>query len=69
MFVTYKSLLIPCDWCPGQVLQQVWPFVGQYLEKLLIETIAPSIRASSNHLQTLSFTKVDMGDKVTALRA
>ncbi|XP_068598098.1 extended synaptotagmin-1-like [Brachionichthys hirsutus] len=47
----------------NKVLQQVWPFVGQYLEKLLVETIAPSIRASSAHLQTLSFTKVDMGDK------
>ncbi|XP_061904308.1 extended synaptotagmin-1 [Entelurus aequoreus] len=47
----------------NKVLQQVWPFVGQYLEKLLVETIAPSIRASSSHLQTLSFTKVDMGNK------
>ncbi|KAK5614739.1 hypothetical protein CRENBAI_018701 [Crenichthys baileyi] len=47
----------------NKVLQQVWPFVGQYLEKLLKETIAPSIRGSSAHLQTLSFTKVDMGDK------
>ncbi|XP_056157956.1 extended synaptotagmin-1 isoform X2 [Lampris incognitus] len=47
----------------NKVLLQVWPFVGQYLEKLLVETIAPSIRASSSHLQTLSFTKVDMGDK------
>ncbi|KAM9759327.1 uncharacterized protein esyt1b [Menidia menidia] len=47
----------------NKVLQQVWPFVGQYLEKLLVETIAPSIRASSAHLQTLNFTKVDMGDK------
>ncbi|CAB1353948.1 unnamed protein product, partial [Coregonus sp. 'balchen'] len=45
------------------ILQQVWPFVGQYLEKLLVETIAPSIRASSTHLQTLTFTKVDFGDK------
>ncbi|KAG7249622.1 hypothetical protein CRUP_020763, partial [Coryphaenoides rupestris] len=45
------------------VLQQVWPFVGQYLEKLLLETIAPAIRGSSSHLQTLSFTKVDMGNK------
>lgn len=42
----------------------MWPFVGQYLEKLLVETIAPSIRASSTHLQTFGFTKVDMGDKV-----
>ncbi|XP_065810995.1 extended synaptotagmin-1 isoform X1 [Labrus bergylta] len=47
----------------NKVLQQVWPFVGQYLEKLLVETIAPSIRGSSTHLQTLSFTKVDMGTK------
>ncbi|XP_029286508.1 LOW QUALITY PROTEIN: extended synaptotagmin-1 [Cottoperca gobio] len=47
----------------NKVLQRVWPFVGQYLEKLLVETIAPSIRASSTHLQTLSFTKVDMGNK------
>ncbi|KAM9813857.1 extended synaptotagmin-1-like [Neosynchiropus ocellatus] len=47
----------------NKVLQQVWPFVGQYMEKLLVETIAPSIRSSSAHLQTLSFTKVDMGDK------
>ncbi|KAG7465594.1 extended synaptotagmin-1-like [Solea senegalensis] len=47
----------------NKVLHQVWPFVGQYLEKLLVETIAPSIRGSSAHLQTLSFTKVDMGTK------
>uniref|UniRef100_A0A8C7TPN3 Extended synaptotagmin-like protein 1b n=1 Tax=Oncorhynchus mykiss TaxID=8022 RepID=A0A8C7TPN3_ONCMY len=47
----------------NKILQQVWPFVGQYLEKLLVETIAPSIRASSTHLQTLTFTKVDFGDK------
>ncbi|KAM4610096.1 extended synaptotagmin-1 isoform 2-T2 [Polymixia lowei] len=47
----------------NKILQQAWPFVGQYLEKLLVETIAPSIRASSIHLQTLSFTKVNLGDK------
>lgn len=47
----------------NKVLQQAWPFVGQYLEKLLVETIAPAIRASSIHLQTLSFTKVNLGDK------
>ncbi|XP_073679278.1 extended synaptotagmin-1 [Garra rufa] len=47
----------------NKILQQAWPFIGQYLEKLLVETIAPSIRATSAHLQTLSFTKVDLGDK------
>ncbi|KAM3872342.1 extended synaptotagmin-1 [Diretmus argenteus] len=47
----------------NKIMQQAWPFAGQYLEKLLVETIAPAIRASSIHLQTLSFTKVNLGDK------
>ncbi|XP_058499718.1 extended synaptotagmin-1 [Solea solea] len=47
----------------NKILQQAWPFIGQYLEKLLVGTIAPAIRASSIHLQTLSFTKVNIGDK------
>ncbi|XP_061759330.1 extended synaptotagmin-1 [Nerophis ophidion] len=50
------------DWV-NKLLQQAWPFIGQFLEKLLLETIAPTIRASSIHLQTLSFTKVNLGDK------
>uniref|UniRef100_A0A3Q3LAH7 Extended synaptotagmin-like protein 1a n=1 Tax=Mastacembelus armatus TaxID=205130 RepID=A0A3Q3LAH7_9TELE len=45
------------------IIQQAWPFIGQYLEKLLVETIAPAIRMSSIHLQTLSFTKVNIGEK------
>uniref|UniRef100_A0A7N6AB48 Extended synaptotagmin-like protein 1a n=1 Tax=Anabas testudineus TaxID=64144 RepID=A0A7N6AB48_ANATE len=44
-------------------VSQAWPFIGQYLEKLLVDIIAPAIRASSVHLQTLSFTKVNIGDK------
>ncbi|KAI4903465.1 hypothetical protein NFI96_015902 [Prochilodus magdalenae] len=47
----------------NKVIHQAWPFIGQYLQKLLTETIAPSIRGSSAHLQTLSFTKIDFGDK------
>ncbi|CAM4628625.1 unnamed protein product [Leuciscus chuanchicus] len=47
----------------NKVIQQAWPYIGQYLEKLLMETIAPSIRGSSTHLQTLSFTKIDFGGK------
>ncbi|RMB90370.1 hypothetical protein DUI87_33256 [Hirundo rustica rustica] len=33
------------------------------MEKLLQENVAPAIRASSAHLQTFTFTKVDMGQK------
>ncbi|KAJ8017031.1 hypothetical protein DPEC_G00013540 [Dallia pectoralis] len=47
----------------NKILQQAWPFLGQFLEKLLVETVAPAIRASNTHLQTLSFTKVNLGDK------
>uniref|UniRef100_A0A8C2CL28 Extended synaptotagmin-like protein 1a n=1 Tax=Cyprinus carpio TaxID=7962 RepID=A0A8C2CL28_CYPCA len=53
----------------NKILQQAWPFIGQYLEKLLVETIAPSIRTASAHLQTLSFTKVDLGDRVVGVKA
>ncbi|KAM9214618.1 LOW QUALITY PROTEIN: extended synaptotagmin-1 [Leptosomus discolor] len=47
----------------NKVLAQAWPFFGQYMEKLLVENIAPAIRASNTHLQTFTFTKVDMGEK------
>ncbi|KAK1150993.1 extended synaptotagmin-1-like [Acipenser oxyrinchus oxyrinchus] len=47
----------------NKILQQAWPFVGQYLEKLLVESIAPTIRDSNPHLQTFTFTKVNLGDK------
>ncbi|XP_062893376.1 extended synaptotagmin-1 [Mobula hypostoma] len=50
------------DWL-NKILQQAWPFVGQYLEKLLVNSIAPSIRGSNNHLQTFAFTKVNFGVK------
>ncbi|KAF3860444.1 hypothetical protein F7725_000699, partial [Dissostichus mawsoni] len=61
-FTTEKAFRAKRD-LPPWILQQAWPFIGQYLEKLLVETIAPTIRASSIHLQTLSFTKVNLGDK------
>ncbi|XP_061470728.1 extended synaptotagmin-1 isoform X1 [Rhineura floridana] len=47
----------------NKILAQAWPFFGQYMEKMLVENIAPSIRASNTHLQTFTFTKVDMGEK------
>ncbi|KAM6039082.1 LOW QUALITY PROTEIN: extended synaptotagmin-1 [Chlamydotis macqueenii] len=47
----------------NKVLAQAWPFFGRYLEKLLVESVAPSIRASNSHLQTFAFTKVDLGEK------
>ncbi|XP_030052621.1 extended synaptotagmin-1 [Microcaecilia unicolor] len=47
----------------NKILSQIWPFLSQYLEKLLVNQIAPIIRSSNNHLQTFSFTKVNLGEK------
>ncbi|KAM6106254.1 extended synaptotagmin-1 [Pterocles gutturalis] len=47
----------------NKVLAQAWPFFGRFMEKLLVENVAPSIRASNTHLQTFAFTKVDLGEK------
>lgn len=47
-----------------QIVAQVWPFLGQYMEKLLAETVAPAVRGSNPHLQTFTFTRVELGEKV-----
>nr|XP_036864830.1 extended synaptotagmin-1 isoform X3 [Manis javanica] len=47
----------------NKVVAQVWPFLGQYMEKLLAETVAPAVRGSNPHLQTFTFTRVELGEK------
>ncbi|KAI1899403.1 hypothetical protein AGOR_G00061420 [Albula goreensis] len=59
------------DWL-NKILQQAWPFFGMFMEKLLKEKIQPSIRASSPHLKTFTFTKVHFGQKplqITGVKA
>ncbi|KAM8976014.1 extended synaptotagmin-1 [Pelodytes ibericus] len=47
----------------NKFIAQMWPFIGQYLEKLLIDTVAPAIRSSNTHLSTFYFTKINVGEK------
>ncbi|XP_060988328.1 extended synaptotagmin-1 isoform X2 [Dama dama] len=47
----------------NKMVAQVWPFLGQYMEKLLAETVAPAVRGSNPHLQTFTFTRVELGEK------
>ncbi|XP_041438434.1 extended synaptotagmin-1 isoform X1 [Xenopus laevis] len=47
----------------NKMVAQMWPFIGQYLEKLLTDSIAPTIRASNPHLSTFYFTKINLGEK------
>ncbi|KAG8585763.1 hypothetical protein GDO81_005144 [Engystomops pustulosus] len=51
----------------NKVLAQMWPFIGQYLEKLLIDTIAPLVRSCNTHLSTFQFTKISIGDKISCI--
>ncbi|XP_004589864.2 extended synaptotagmin-1 [Ochotona princeps] len=47
----------------NKIVAQVWPFLGQYMEKLLAGTVAPAVRGSNPHLQTFTFTRVELGEK------
>uniref|UniRef100_A0A6I8NBP5 Extended synaptotagmin 1 n=1 Tax=Ornithorhynchus anatinus TaxID=9258 RepID=A0A6I8NBP5_ORNAN len=47
----------------NKIVAQIWPFLGQYMEKMLAETVAPIVRASNPHLQTFTFTRVELGEK------
>ncbi|KAJ8255904.1 hypothetical protein COCON_G00197680 [Conger conger] len=59
------------DWL-NKILRQAWPFFGMFMEKLLKENIQASIRTSSPHLKTFTFTKVHFGQKplqITGMKA
>ncbi|XP_068123727.1 extended synaptotagmin-1 [Hyperolius riggenbachi] len=70
IFMTKKELpswvtfpdIEKAEWL-NKLLAQMWPFIGQYLEKMLTDTIAPTIRSCNTHLSTFYFTKISMGDK------
>lgn len=56
----------------NKLIAQMWPFIGQYLEKMLTDTIAPLIRSSNTHLSTFYFTKINLGQKapkITGVKA
>ncbi|XP_060021878.1 zinc finger CCCH domain-containing protein 10 isoform X2 [Lagenorhynchus albirostris] len=61
--LTTKTLYMSHRELPAWIVAQVWPFLGQYMEKLLAETVAPAVRGSNPHLQTFTFTRVELGEK------
>lgn len=44
----------------------MWPYICQFVEKVLRETIEPAVKESNSHLSTFCFSKIDIGDKVSA---
>ncbi|ERE91719.1 extended synaptotagmin-1-like protein [Cricetulus griseus] len=61
--ITARTLYMSHRELPAWILAQVWPFLGQYMEKLLAETVAPAVRGANPHLQTFTFTRVELGEK------
>ncbi|XP_027008331.1 extended synaptotagmin-3 [Tachysurus fulvidraco] len=51
----------------NKILLQAWPFFGVFMDKLLKESIQNSIRQSSPHLKTFTFTKVHFGQKAPTI--
>ncbi|XP_075037510.1 extended synaptotagmin-3, partial [Mixophyes fleayi] len=47
----------------NKVVQQMWPYIGLYMEKLFQEKIEPLVRQSNGHLSAFTFTKVHFGEK------
>uniref|UniRef100_A0AAY5ET71 SMP-LTD domain-containing protein n=1 Tax=Electrophorus electricus TaxID=8005 RepID=A0AAY5ET71_ELEEL len=51
----------------NKILHQAWPFFDMYMEKLLKDSIQATIRSSSVHLKTFTFTKVHFGQKAPTI--
>ncbi|KAK2850419.1 hypothetical protein Q7C36_009202 [Tachysurus vachellii] len=51
----------------NKILLQAWPFFGVFMDKLLKESIQNSIRQSSTHLKTFTFTKVHFGQRAPTI--
>lgn len=49
-----------------QTVKQMWPYICQYVEKVFREAIEPAVKESNSHLSTFCFSRVDIGDKVSA---
>lgn len=64
----YIDASIGCP--PPQILGQFWPFVGDYVKDLILESIEPSVRSSlPAYLHSFKFERIDLGDVVCALTA
>ena len=56
---------IPFDTMMFQMIDQMWPYIGEYVRKLLQETIEPQIRASlPPSMGSFKFSKIELGDIV-----
>uniref|UniRef100_A0AC34F5D6 Extended synaptotagmin-2 n=1 Tax=Panagrolaimus sp. ES5 TaxID=591445 RepID=A0AC34F5D6_9BILA len=50
----------------NKVIHQLWPYIGEYAKKFMVEFIEPQVRAQMpSPFKSFKFTKIDMGDLPT----
>ncbi|XP_076828355.1 extended synaptotagmin-2 [Brachyhypopomus gauderio] len=47
----------------NKTVSQMWPYLCQFVEKLFRESVEPAVKGTSTHLNTFSFTKIELGDQ------
>ena len=52
-----------------QIMTQMWPYIGEYVEGVLRTTVQPTVQGSlPSKFQNFSFETIDLGDTVCVLR-
>ena len=51
-----------------QILDQVWPFIGDYVRDLLMTSVQEKIQSSHSQAASFKFLKIDLGDIVSACK-
>ncbi|XP_021349664.1 extended synaptotagmin-2-like isoform X3 [Mizuhopecten yessoensis] len=46
----------------NKILDQIWPFIGDYVKKLLMDSIQEKIQQSHSTVGSFRFTQIDLGD-------
>ncbi|XP_060068071.1 extended synaptotagmin-2-like isoform X2 [Ylistrum balloti] len=46
----------------NKILDQIWPFIGDYVKKLLLDSIQEKIQQSHSTVGSFRFTQIDLGD-------
>lgn len=47
----------------NKTVKQMWPYICQFVEKLLCETIEPAVKGANANLSSFCFSRIDLGDK------
>ena len=68
LFQVYFPDVEKAEWL-NKMVKQMWPFVGEYMKKVLKTSVEPSVQNSlPKSLTPFRFDKIDLGDIVSMNR-